>query len=103
MQLNDERRLAAAVDVLERADRIQVIALGAGVGYGALTVVLRALARVHPTTVVALNFCGSGLLMLPFALKYLFVPRDIAESAVEGEEVKYVSHKPGLDASDYFS
>ncbi len=45
-----------------------VIALGAGVGYGALTVVLRALARVHPTTVVALNFCGSGLLMLPFAL-----------------------------------
>ena len=30
MQLNDERRLATAVDVLERADRIQVIALGAG-------------------------------------------------------------------------
>ena len=30
LQLNDEHRLAAAVDVLERADRIQVIALGAG-------------------------------------------------------------------------
>ncbi|MEJ2383144.1 MAG: MurR/RpiR family transcriptional regulator [Xanthomonadales bacterium] len=30
MQLNDEERLAAAVDVLERAERIQVIALGAG-------------------------------------------------------------------------
>lgn len=30
LQLNDEQRLAAAVDVLERAERIQVIALGAG-------------------------------------------------------------------------
>jgi len=30
MQLNDEQRLAAAVAVLERAERIQVIALGAG-------------------------------------------------------------------------
>ena len=30
LQLNDEQRLAAAVEVLERAERIQVIALGAG-------------------------------------------------------------------------
>ena len=30
LQLNDEQRLAAAVDALDRAERIQVIALGAG-------------------------------------------------------------------------
>jgi drug/metabolite transporter (DMT)-like permease len=44
------------------------VALCSGLGYGALTVVLRGLRRVSPWVVVALNFLGSGLLMLPLVL-----------------------------------
>lgn len=40
------------------------IALGSGIGYGILMITLRGLRNVHPTTVVAMNFVGSGLLML---------------------------------------
>lgn len=40
-----------------------VIAVCSGLGYGALTVVLRGLRGVEPIVVVALNFVGSGLLM----------------------------------------
>ncbi len=36
-----------------------------GVGYGSLTVALRGLRRVDPGTVVAINFLGSGLLLVP--------------------------------------
>lgn len=41
--------------------------LVAGLGYGALTVVLRGLRNVHPAMVVAVNALGSGLLLLPAA------------------------------------
>lgn len=44
------------------------LALLAGAGYGALTVILRGLRGVHATTVVAMNFIGSGLLLLPVVL-----------------------------------
>lgn len=44
------------------------IALGAGLGYGALTVVLRGLRRADARAVVALNLLGSGLLLAPWAL-----------------------------------
>jgi drug/metabolite transporter (DMT)-like permease len=43
-----------------------IIALGAGLGYGALTVVLRGLRRADASAVVALNLLGSGLLLLPW-------------------------------------
>jgi DME family drug/metabolite transporter len=39
------------------------IAAFSGLGYGALTVVLRGLKAVDPAVVVALNFMGSGILM----------------------------------------
>ena len=42
-----------------------VIGLASGLGYGSLTVALRGLRHVDPSTVVALNFVGSGLLLLP--------------------------------------
>jgi DME family drug/metabolite transporter len=45
-----------------------LIALGSGLGYGSLTVALRGLRPVRPSVVVALNFIGSGLLLLPAAL-----------------------------------
>jgi len=45
-----------------------LIALGSGAGYGSLTVVLRGLRPVRPSVVVALNFIGSALLLLPAAL-----------------------------------
>jgi DME family drug/metabolite transporter len=41
------------------------VALASGLGYGSLTVALRGLRRVAPSTVVALNFVGSGLLLVP--------------------------------------
>jgi DME family drug/metabolite transporter len=41
------------------------IGLASGLGYGSLTVALRGLRRADPSTVVALNFVGSGLLLLP--------------------------------------
>ena len=50
--------------------RALTLALAAGVGYGILTVILRGLRGVHPTAVVALNFIGSGLLLLPFVLYF---------------------------------
>lgn len=42
-----------------------LVGLASGLGYGSLTVALRGLRRVDPSTVVALNFLGSGLLLLP--------------------------------------
>lgn len=42
-----------------------VIGLASGLGYGSLTVVLRGLRRVDPGVVVAMNFLGSGLILLP--------------------------------------
>jgi DME family drug/metabolite transporter len=42
-----------------------LIGLTSGLGYGSLTVALRGLRRVDPRTVVALNFLGSGLLLVP--------------------------------------
>ncbi len=42
-----------------------LIGLASGVGYGSLTVMLRGLRRVDPGTVVAMNFLGSGLLLVP--------------------------------------
>ncbi|MFQ5806502.1 MAG: DMT family transporter [Phycisphaerae bacterium] len=44
---------------------VLLIGLASGLGYGTLTVALRGLRRVAPSTVVALNFLGSGLLLLP--------------------------------------
>jgi drug/metabolite transporter (DMT)-like permease len=44
-----------------------LVALTAGLGYGALTVVLRGLRRVDPMVVVAMNFLGSAALLLPLA------------------------------------
>jgi len=41
------------------------VALASGLGYGSLTVALRGLRHVAPSTVVALNFVGSGLLLVP--------------------------------------
>ncbi len=41
------------------------VALASGLGYGSLTVALRGLRRVAPSTVVVLNFIGSGLLLVP--------------------------------------
>lgn len=41
------------------------IGLASGLGYGSLIVALRGLRRVDPSTVVALNFFGSGLLLVP--------------------------------------
>ena len=41
------------------------IGLASGLGYGSLIVMLRGLRRVDPIVVVALNFIGSGLLLLP--------------------------------------
>jgi drug/metabolite transporter (DMT)-like permease len=46
--------------------------LASGLGYGSLTVALRGLRRVDPTTVVAINFVGSGLLLLPAVAKWGF-------------------------------
>jgi len=46
-----------------------LVALLSGLGYGSLTVTLRALRSVNPTVVAALNALGSGLLLvLPVAL-----------------------------------
>ena len=45
-----------------------IVALGSGLGYGALTITLRGLRDVDPTVVVAINFVGSGLLLLPWGL-----------------------------------
>ncbi|RMF70839.1 MAG: DMT family transporter [Planctomycetota bacterium] len=45
-----------------------IVALGSGLGYGALTITLRGLRNVDPTVVVAINFLGSGLLLLPWGL-----------------------------------
>ena len=42
-----------------------LVGLASGLGYGSLTVALRGLRRVDPSTVVAMNFLGSGLLLLP--------------------------------------
>ena len=42
-----------------------LIGLLSGLGYGSLTVALRGLRHVDPATVVALNFLGSGLLLIP--------------------------------------
>ena len=42
-----------------------IVGLASGLGYGSLTVALRGLRRVDPGTVVALNFVGSGLLLVP--------------------------------------
>ena len=42
-----------------------LIGLVSGLGYGSLTVALRGLRRADPSTVVALNFLGSGLLLVP--------------------------------------
>ena len=42
-----------------------LIGLASGLGYGSLTVTLRGLRRVHPITVVALNFVGSAVLLAP--------------------------------------
>ncbi|MBN2561512.1 MAG: EamA family transporter [Phycisphaerae bacterium] len=42
-----------------------LLGLASGCGYGLLTVALRGLRRVDPSTVVALNFLGSGLLLTP--------------------------------------
>ncbi len=44
-----------------------LVALLSGLGYGALIVTLRGLREVDPTVVVAMNFLGSGLLLLPAA------------------------------------
>lgn len=44
-----------------------LVALLSGLGYGLLIVTLRGLREVDPTVVVALNFLGSGLLLLPAA------------------------------------
>ena len=41
------------------------IGLASGLGYGSLIVMLRGLRRVDPRVVVALNFVGSGVLLLP--------------------------------------
>jgi drug/metabolite transporter (DMT)-like permease len=41
------------------------IGLASGLGYGSLIVMLRGLRRVDPSMVVALNFVGSGVLLLP--------------------------------------
>jgi drug/metabolite transporter (DMT)-like permease len=41
------------------------IGLASGIGYGALTVTLRGMRSVTPAVVVALNFFGSGLLLVP--------------------------------------
>lgn len=48
-----------------RAVPALAIGLASGLGYGSLTVALRGLRHVDPGTVVALNFVGSGLLLLP--------------------------------------
>ncbi len=42
-----------------------LLGLASGLGYGSLIVMLRGLRRVDPTVVVALNFLGSGLLLVP--------------------------------------
>lgn len=42
-----------------------VIGLASGLGYGSLTVALRGLRRVDSGAVVAMNFLGSGLILLP--------------------------------------
>ena len=42
-----------------------IIALGSGLGYGTLTVMLRGLRAVDPVTVAWMNGLGSGLLLLP--------------------------------------
>ena len=47
-----------------------VVALGSGLGYGALTVALRGLRRVDPFVVAAMNALGSGLLLLLPALAW---------------------------------
>ena len=44
------------------------IGLASGLGYGSLTVMLRGLRTVDPGTVVAMNFLGSGLLLIPGVL-----------------------------------
>ncbi len=52
-----------------RGDAIGLaLALVSGFGYGALTVVLRAMRPVHPLVVIGLNSLGSGLLLLGPAL-----------------------------------
>ena len=42
-----------------------IVALGSGLGYGTLTVMLRGLRPVNPTAVAWMNSLGSGLLLLP--------------------------------------
>jgi len=42
-----------------------VVALGSGLGYGALTVTLRGLRLVHPLVVTGMNALLSGLILLP--------------------------------------
>lgn len=43
-----------------------IVALGAGLGYGALTVTLRGLRSVNPLVVAAINALCSGLILLPW-------------------------------------
>lgn len=42
-----------------------IVALGSGLGYGALTVTLRGLRRVNPALVASMNCLGSGVLLIP--------------------------------------
>jgi drug/metabolite transporter (DMT)-like permease len=50
-----------------------IVALISGLGYGSLTVVLRALRPVSPTAVAALNALGSGVvLLIPVAVRGAF-------------------------------
>ncbi len=44
-----------------------LLGLASGLGYGLLTIALRGLRAVDPLAVVALNFLGSGVLLLPAA------------------------------------
>lgn len=63
-----------------------LIALASGLGYGSLIVVLRGMRDVDPTVVTALNFFGSGLVLLPlvgaFDGRYAIEPRPLAIIAV---------------------
>lgn len=49
-----------------------LIALGAGLGYGALTVALRGLREVDGAVVVAMNMLGSSLLLAPWVASSVF-------------------------------
>jgi drug/metabolite transporter (DMT)-like permease len=46
------------------------LGLVSGMGYGLLTITLRGLRNVSPLLVVALNFAGSGILLLPAVLAW---------------------------------